>query len=359
MSESTFTITAPFVIPLLGDLQTLAGLPQIVAAVRPAISVQAHVHDPKRIVIKSESTQSEISFDLKTPKEYESPDAQANLPKFLARVLQKEGLRFNQGCRCWVYHPSFPTSNTSYRTVASLIWMQLFLRLAGKEDPYGHNAQALIEQYAVPGGFTVDEGALHTAVMGGLRWIQPGTPPNMEKLSDKLHPVLWVVPPNSQKVRSAINSGMQRIRLVLHKVLQSEAPDLNDISERAVKTMDDRLAPEEIKILRGAAIIRDLTDEARRLMSVFNWDHELLGKLFSDHHKVYDLLFEISTPEMNEIVEGALQSGALGARLSTLGGVFIYAPPAYEAIEKTLREAGFDVYRLKIDGNGLSVNEHT
>jgi galactokinase len=119
----------------------------------------------------------------------------------------------------------------------------------------------------------------------------------------------------------------------------------------------DRLDKEERDLLRGTLLTRDLTAEGESLFESEAFDHVKFGDLLSRQQGVLKNYLKISTTKIDQMLDTALQAGALGGKGNGSGGggcIFAYAPDRAEEVAEALRRLDTKPFIIHI-GEGVRV----
>jgi len=114
----------------------------------------------------------------------------------------------------------------------------------------------------------------------------------------------------------------------------------------------EKLPAEEKRLLHGTLLTRDLTKEGKTLFESDKFDHNRFGELLSSQHSVLRDYLQISTPKIEEMIDSALQAGALGAKINGSGGggcIFAYAPEKAGHVAEALKKLGAKTYIIRVD----------
>jgi galactokinase len=82
------------------------------------------------------------------------------------------------------------------------------------------------------------------------------------------------------------------------------------------------------------------------------WSDEKLGSLLNEHQVNLREHKRISTPKIDRMIEGALEAGALGAKINGSGGggcMFAYAPKDPEKVVAAIEKEGGKAYIITVD----------
>jgi galactokinase len=114
----------------------------------------------------------------------------------------------------------------------------------------------------------------------------------------------------------------------------------------------ERLSPDVKRLLKGTLLTRDLTAEGRVLFESEVFDHTRFGELLSLQHDVLRDYIRISTPKIEQMMDAALNAGALGAKTNGSGGggcMFAYAPEKAENVAEALEKTEAKAYIVRVD----------
>jgi len=112
--------------------------------------------------------------------------------------------------------------------------------------------------------------------------------------------------------------------------------------------------PEKLKKYFFAALKNyDITKKALKLLETNQIDVENIGQLMSEHHKILKELLKITVPEIDKLIDVAIQNKALGAKIVGSGGggciVVLVKPEEGENMITQLKLAGAkDAYKINI-----------
>ena len=150
-------------------------------------------------------------------------------------------------------------------------------------------------------------------------------------------------------LRNQITSGFEKIQKQGDFKLRSLASD-------TLTEFRDIITEEEYRRLLGVITIRNITERSSiELSKSSNQDIECLGLLLTKQQTMLRDYLGVSIPELNNLVDVSLKSGALGAKLTGagLGGCIIaLAPGREEEVAHAINNAGGKATICKIDYEG-------
>jgi galactokinase len=105
------------------------------------------------------------------------------------------------------------------------------------------------------------------------------------------------------------------------------------------------------KFLVGQIKDRDLTLQARELLTGTNPDDHVLGEYLNAHHAILRDNLGISTGTIENLLAIAIDAGAVGGKIngSGFGGcMFAYCPGNQDAVLNAILDAGFDTWAIEV-----------
>ena len=104
--------------------------------------------------------------------------------------------------------------------------------------------------------------------------------------------------------------------------------------------------------------ITELVNKAKK--SLLEKDYSTLGRLMTEDHKLLQNL-GVSIPQLDEMVEAALDAGAYGAKLSGAGGgdcmIALVSEDKRKAVEKAIQKAGGEIINVKNNEEGVRIEK--
>jgi len=120
---------------------------------------------------------------------------------------------------------------------------------------------------------------------------------------------------------------------------------------------------EYYNIVLGNLENRDLTQAAKQILNksqnqeLSDNDKRKFGSLIFKHHKVLSEKIQVSTQEIDNIIEFGIDNGAYGGKIngSGFGGtLFLYCPENRDEIFEKLKNKNYEVYKIEIS-NGVEL----
>ncbi len=277
-------------------------------------------------------------------------------------VLLRQNVSLLHGYDCTVRGDIPINSGTSSSSALVIAWIKFLLTMASdgrQNDPYqiarlAHQAEVV--EFNEPGGM-MDHFA---ASFGSILYIDFGIPGGrQEPLPAKLgHFVLGdsQQPKDTKGILARVKGGT----LAAMEVLSQKDNHLNikAISLPELQYFKNLLSQNQFELVKANIINRELTRQAKRLFQQEQIDHQKLGELLNAHQNELRDRLQISTPKIDRMIEAALRTGALGAKINGSGGggcMFAYAPEKYEQVAEAIAGAGGRPYIIQID-RGVTVD---
>jgi galactokinase len=150
---------------------------------------------------------------------------------------------------------------------------------------------------------------------------------------------------------------LARVKQKVVRISRDLADRHRDFSLQSVSRVDlgrlaGHLSADERVLLSGTIEDRDMTREARGLLSRAAPDYRLVGRLLSEHQAVLRDVLKISTPKIDRMVSAALGAGAYGGKINGSGGggcMFVYAPEDPERVARAVEREGGKAYVVTVD----------
>ena len=352
MTVESLAVSAPGRICLFGEHQDYLGLTVIAAAI------------DRRIFIRGRRREDlAASFDLPDTGETDVFSLGRDVPylkdrdylRSAANVLRRSGAVSPCG---WDLHVSgsIPiNAGTSSSSALVVAWIRFLLEAAGDAragDPATVAELAYLSEVAEfgePGG-RMDH---YASALGGVLRMQFVEPMTIAPLTTP--PGLFVLGNSLEKkdttgMLARIKSGVRRGETEAGGRIPgfSLRSALTDEVEAVISRLDSAAA----RLLKAALLNRDLTEEGTRLFSGDTFDDIRFGALLSRQQTILRDGLGISTPRIDGMIDAALASGALGAKINGSGGggcMFAYAPGRAEVVAEAVRRTGAEAVVVRID----------
>ena len=324
-------VSVPARICIHGEHQDFLGLSVIAMAIDLRFTMKAWPRDDNKFVIHMPDLPEVDELVPSSTLEYRH---QRDYLPAAINVLKRRGLEFNQGYD-FLFTSAIPVNaGVSSSSAMCVGWTKMLLALAGDptaDDPaevarIAHQTEVL--EFNEPGG-TMDH---YTTSLGGLLYIDCLTPVEVE-LTPIDCDIRGFVLGNSlenkdtkgtlRASRQAVEAGMAELKNRIPEFSLKTTP-----TERILAELPD-LPDEMAEKLRANVINRDLCQEARRMLQSGDVDDRRFGEMLDQHHAQLRDRLGISTPKLENLIQGCKEAGALGGKLCGSGGggaMIAYAP---------------------------------
>lgn len=345
-------VSTPGRICLFGEHQDYLGLPVIPCAISLRVAMEGVPRDDREVIIHLPDIRSEERFSLDGTLAYRM---ERDYFRSAVNVIRREGYTFSHGMECSVRGTIPINSGTSSSSALIVTWMRFLSRMSdqGREltgmelAALAHRAEVL--EFGEPGGM-MDH---FSTACGGILSIDFQPAVRVERLPAALGTFVLGdshEPKDTKRILARVKEVVLRIAQRLARVdpafsLQTASP-----ADRA--SFGHHLTPEEDELLAGTLQNREITREARRLLSEENVDGGRLGALLNEHQTVLRDVLRISTPKIDRMLEAACAAGAFGGKINGSGGggcMFVYAPENPAAVARAIEGAGGTAYVVSCD----------
>ncbi|MGH7496492.1 MAG: mevalonate kinase family protein [bacterium] len=344
--------SSPGRICLFGEHQDYLQLPVIAAAISLRISVEGTRRNDFMVNIALPDIGTKESFSLESALPYVK---ERDYFRSCVNVLRHHGFTFSAGCDC-VVRGAIPinagTSSSSALVVAWICFLAWMSDQATKLPPerLGRLAfEAEVLEFKEPGGMMDHFSTTH----GGTAMISFFPEIQVQPLEARLG--TFVLGDSRQpKDTKGILKRVKNEVLQASKLLEQRHPEfsLQSATSDEIRNFSTALSREQTDLLQATIQNRDLTREAKNILSRTPLDDVSFGKLLNEHHRVLRDALHISTPKIDSMLNAALRNGALGGKINGSGGggcMFAYAPHEPQKVARTLENAGGKAYVVHVD----------
>ncbi|HEY3397324.1 MAG TPA: galactokinase family protein [Armatimonadota bacterium] len=348
-------VSAPGRLCLFGEHQDFLGLSVIACAINLDIQIVATPRGDDQICLDLPDLGEQDCFSAREGREFRHN--RDYLPS-VVRVLRREGCDF-PGLDATVRGTIPINSGTSSSSALVTAWTALLLTAATGEVPepltvarLAHRGEVL--EFAEPGGM-MDH---YTSALGGLLYLDCQEPITAERLPAPLDGFVLA----DSRVRKQTTAMLLRTRVFVKQAvaeLQVHFPefDLRVTPWEEIASFAAGLPEEQRRPLQAQFVNRDLCQEARAMLASGEVDPPRLGKMLLEHQRQLREGVEVSHPKLDELIEVAVQAGALGGKLNGSGGggaMFAYAPGRQAEVAAALNAAGGKAFIVEPRG-GVTV----
>jgi galactokinase len=354
------TLSTPGRVCLFGEHQDYLGLPVIPAAISLRIVMEGSYRDDREAVLHLPDIAAEERFSLEGELPYR---VERDYLRSAVNILRREGYTFSRGVECTVRGKIPINSGTSSSSARVVTWINFLARMSDQRRALpamelallAHRAEVL--EFGEPGGM-MDH---FSTAFGGILAIDFQPVLRVEALPARLGTFVLgdsCEPKDTKAILARVKQGVLRIAAKLAR--QDPTFSLDAAAAGSLDPLMRELTAEEGELLAGTLRNRDLTRQARLLLSHPSIDHRLLGALLNDHQEVLRSILKISTPKIDRMIAAALASGAYGGKINGSGGggcMFVYAPEDPAAAAMAVEREGGRAYIVTPDAGTRRVGE--
>lgn len=336
-------VSAPGRVCLFGEHQDYLQLPVIPCAISLRVNVGGKRREDCAVNIALPDINSHGSFPLDQTLPY---PLDRDYFRAGVNVLRKHGYSFSAGLDCLVEGAIPISAGTSSSTAVVTAWMNLLARMSDEGRPLSEDEsirlafEAEVTEFGEPGGM-MDQCSISC---GGVLFVRFFPALSIERLQPPLETFVLGDSREPKATREVLSGVKNRVRSAC-STLSRSYPDFS-LHLSSAGEIDHRgasLSPEERTLLGATLRNRDITIEARAVLSKKYLDEERFAKLLTEEHAILRDVLCVSTPRIERMIEAALDAGALGAKINGSGGggcMFAYAPREPERVAEAITRAG-------------------
>lgn len=354
-------IKAPGRTCLFGDHQDYLGLPIIACAIDRHITLKAEKNSYNTLVLNKPDIGEQRIIDLSRPI-----DTVEKGDYLLAamKVLEGYGCFPKDGYTITISGNLPINAGTSSSSAVIIAWVRFLLSAYGCGHPVDNEfiAKVAYEAEVVFHGFPGGKMDHYSIGLGNIIYLETSGPAFYETFDVKL-PGLIVAESGIPKETTGVLGQLKEKALLAIDEVSQKVPEFD------IKTITPDDLPkyggyvsDDLKIYFKAAVLNhDVTQRALKEFRKPHLDYEKVGDLINQHHQVLRDDLEITLPLIDNMVDGALAAGALGAKIvgSGRGGSIVVLAKEGEEdkIITALKLAGAkDAYAVQVD-SGVRVIE--
>ena len=347
--------SAPGRICLFGEHQDYLHLPVITAAIDLRIYIEAHPLPEKKIVLDLPDIGAQETFII--------PDQDSDAPYVAERdyfrsafnVARRFGVKIDRGWYCSVHGKIPINSGTSSSSALIVAWVYLLTKIstvkkAEFEDP-AYIARlaylAEVEEFGEPGGM-MDH---YATAVGGVLFQNFTDKTTLEKFTPPLGTFVLGDSQQEKDTKGILKRVKFDVLRAIEKIrLKEEGFELATVRASDMERYASALTKDEIEVLKGAVLNRDLTGDALKLFRQQDFNHREFGRLMDEHQQILAGLLKTSTPKIDRMLRAAINAGAYGGKINGSGGggcMFVYAPENPEAAAEAIEREGGKAYIIK------------
>lgn len=345
---------APGRICLFGDHQDYLGLPIIACAIDRNIQLTAIPNGDKIFNIYLPDISSKRVINIQNQSEY--IDADDHLRTAL-QVLKRYGCHPTMGYDITIQGNLPINAGLSSSSALLISWIQFLLEAFGPEDRItpDYIAQKAYEievlEHGSPGG-KMDQFSIS---LGNIIYLETGEKTTFQVFNKPL-PGLIIGESGIPKDTIGLLADIrQKATDSIHIVQESIKGFKIEEAKRNILNKYLTIVPNNLKPYLEAAIVNhDITQRALKEFKKVNVDLEKIGTLMTEHHDVLKNLLGITVPKIDRMIEGALKTGAFGAKIVGSGGggsIVAMAPAGKEhaIIDGIINAGGKAAFLVSVD----------
>lgn len=363
MTSGRLSVSAPGRVCLFGEHQDYLGLPVIAAAISLRIGVEGRSIDGTTAQISLPDIRSSMKLALDCPLSYEHP---RDYLRSAVNVLRREGCTWGRGIEA-TFRGTIPiNAGTSSSSAMVVAWTAFLAAMSDQQmslepERVAHLAwQAEVEEFREPGG-KMDH---YSSAIGGVVFLTFVPQVRAERLKQALGAFVLGdsgEPKDTTRILATVKDRVLGLSARLSRELGGF--HLGACQRSELSSLQEVLDGRERELLEGTLRNRDITLEARSLLSWDVPDGRAVGALMNEHQSVLRDVLGISTPKIDRMIDAALGAGALGAKINGSGGggcMFAYAPDGPERVADAIEREGGKATIMRVDrGVTLQTRETT
>ena len=259
------------------------------------------------------------------------------------KVCINEGLSFSTGVECEITSQIPIQAGCGSSSAIMVCWIHFLSQMADQPPNWDRQKigelayRAEVTEFIEPGGM-MDQ---YSSAVGGTIYLESEPKISIRELCPKLG--AFVLGDSGEpKDTLSILQRCRDNRLTIIQKLKIQNPDF-DLHSCDSDFNTEGLNDDEKVLLRGTIRNRDLLRQALQELEKDEPDHELIGKLLSEHHPVLRDVLKVSTSKIETMMEAALHTGALGGKINGSGGggcMFAFAPDNPQAVAEAIEKVG-------------------
>jgi galactokinase len=340
------TVSAPGRICLFGEHQDFLGLAVIACPIDLTITLNCTVRSDRHLAVSFPDLQ-DSPRDLIHADKLAEYRHNRDYVRSATNVLRREGLHIQQGYDCTV-HGTIPiNAGTSSSSALVVAWTAFLLATQNGDLPHEREDIARFAHKAEVVEFEEAGGMMdhYASAVGGLLHIDCREPITVTRLPAHLDGFVLGDSGIPKNTVGTLRASRDDTRAGL-SILKSHIPDF-DLQTTSLEQAEEYfpLMPENVRRrVRANFINRDICREARELLSQpVVEDTVRLGRLIYEHQVQLRDGIGVSHPKLDEMIDAAMEAGALGGKLngSGCGGcMFAYAPGRQQEVKEALERVG-------------------
>jgi len=317
--------SSPGRICLFGEHQDYLQLPVITAAIDLDITIQGRQKNDDVFSIDLPDINEKLSFKIPVDSVELKYSLKRDYFRSVYNILLRNGATFDRGWECQVNGNIPINSGTASSSALSVAWTKFLIKINTSNNPkfklkefIGRIAYlAEVEEFGEPGGM-MDH---YASSYKGLLYQEFSTPIKLIKLPVTMGTFVLgdsMEPKNTLKI-------LKNVKDVVVEAVKSIKKENNKFSIESVTLKDIQqyhsiLTLNQLELLQGTIRNRDITLEARDVLSKKSLNINHFQDLIDEHQIILSESLKISTPKINKMLKVANNAGAYGGKINGSGG---------------------------------------
>ncbi|HHF52609.1 MAG: hypothetical protein J7L72_01850 [Candidatus Aminicenantes bacterium] len=360
MEKKKILVSAPGRLCLLGEHQDYFGLPIIAAAINLRIYITGIRTDEKHIKLALPDIGEKDEFPVGKELPYSQ---ERDYLKSAVNILLRKKILPESGWKARVRGSIPINSGTASSSALVVAWIGFLLKASGDTRASSPKEiaelafQSEVAEFKEPGG-KMDH---YSSALGRVISIHFGKNLRVNSFKSPLKNFVLadsLIRKNTTGTLGFIKSHvLKAVSLIKNNIsdFNLKSPLNSDIKEEI-----EKLPATEKRLLKGTLMTKDITAQGENLFKQKKFDHEKFGTLLSRQQDVIRNYLQISSPKIDKMIDTALDSGALGAKINGSGEggcIFAYTPNNAELVAKKLENLGAKAYIVHVD-KGITIHEN-
>jgi galactokinase len=340
-------VSSPGRICLFGEHQDYLGLPVIAMAMNLRLKIHVQKRKDKKIIIDLP--------DIGESKSYIINDTINKKPKNIftsgMKICIEEGLTYSRGFEVEIHSKIPIKAGASSSSALMVTWINLLSQMADNPIEWNNEKiaqlsyQSEVTEFNLPGGM-MDQ---YSSAFGNFIYLQSLPKINIQILNPNLG--FFVLGDSCEpKDTIAILKRCRDMRLNIIRKLKKRDPNFDLNNQGPVDVTF--LSKDEKNIFNATINNRDILSKALPELKKDNPDSYFIGKCLLEHHEILRDVLDVSTVKIDNMLDAALDAGALGGKITGSGGggcMFAYAPDNPEIVAEAIEKVGGKSFIINSD----------
>ncbi|MHA1144850.1 MAG: GHMP family kinase ATP-binding protein [Candidatus Helarchaeota archaeon] len=342
-------VSTPGRICLFGEDLDYMGLNVITAAINLRMHVRGDFSDDDFITIYFKDLDERDRFRINQPAPYRK---KRDYIRAATNVLNRKGYEINRGIKATIWSEIPIGRGLSSSSVLTISWIafvnELFEFGLTKKEIAELAYQSEVVENNESGG-NMDH---YACSLGNGMHLNCST--HDVKILELNHLADSIVIADTKIIKKELVHGERKKNIIEGLEWFSKFVDF-DLKNTCCEDLEpffSKIPPIPLKHARAILRLRDITNEAEKVLSRPESDPEKLGRLFDEFHHELVRGFDNSTEMTEKIILEAKKAGALGGKIlgSGFGGcVLLYCPGKQKEVSEAVKKSGGEPYIVCID----------